>query len=216
MPGTDGERMDAYGSPPDDGAEEALPDLRMVVTARKGRPPLINDALIDKIAEGLKLGLFLGQAAIRAGIAERTVHLWLKKGKDDEEAANYDSPYFALVQAVRLADVSAEARVVMAWQTKIPGDWRAAQAFLQRRWRDRWAPPTEMAIPPEFMMWVSKVYTDAFNLANRLPTAEERAEVYLAESDRALASGYTEEHSEPMEGGSDPLLDRLDDEISAD
>ena len=42
------------------------------------------------------------------------------------------------LEAVRQAEAEAEARIVLQWQKAMPEDWRAAQAFLERRYPERW------------------------------------------------------------------------------
>ena len=78
-----------------------------------GRKLLLDTALIDSIANWLKLGYYQEDAAIMAGISESTFYKWMKKANEldqlDEEPDNEDDKLFLqLLQAVKKARAESE------------------------------------------------------------------------------------------------------------
>lgn len=91
--------------------------------------PEIEKKLIDTI----RLGNYYEAACAYVGIGERTFYRWIEKGKKAKSGK-----YWQFWQSIIQAEAEAEARIVTQWQKKIPEDWRAAQAFLERRYPERW------------------------------------------------------------------------------
>ena len=98
-----------------------------------GRPSKLTEEVKNKLLDALKMGNYYDAACAYAGIHYYTFRLWMAKG---EKAKSGE--FFEFFEAVKEAENEAEARTVLLWQKAIPKDWRAAQAFLERRYPERW------------------------------------------------------------------------------
>lgn len=88
----------------------------------------------EQVIAALRRGAFMDTAARFAGIAPRTFHSWLSKGREQTSG-----PYFAFVDAIEEAMAAAELRDLIAIDTEAQnGDWKAAAWKLERRHPERW------------------------------------------------------------------------------
>ncbi|KJS86280.1 valine--tRNA ligase [Desulfosporosinus sp. BICA1-9] len=62
-----------------------------------------------------------------------TFRHWMRQGEEDKKGE-----YFNFFNAIKAAEAQAEIRAVELWHKQMPQDWRAAQAFLERRYPERW------------------------------------------------------------------------------
>jgi transposase-like protein len=99
------------------------------------RPTKLTPARRRAVCEGIRAGLPLREAALAAGISERTLHRWREQGQQDDEG-----PYWQFWQRTREAEALAQADLAAVVRAAaLAGDWRAALAMLGRRWPNNWA-----------------------------------------------------------------------------
>ena len=95
--------------------------------AKPGRPPLLTDALIERLTADVEMGLGVTAAARLAGCSGRSVRRWQAQGRRE------------------LDDLSGEARLVLALaQAEREArklDWKVAVAELEAIAPERWAGP---------------------------------------------------------------------------
>ncbi len=105
-----------------------------------GRPSAYSEERAKRIIADVRKGNHLTTAARLAGINPRTLLRWMERGAADE-AAGLDTHWAALARELDAASAEAEARVagVFAAGDGAKEAWRAAEAFLVRRFPERWA-----------------------------------------------------------------------------
>ena len=109
-----------------------------------GRKLLLDTALIDSIANWLKLGYYQEDAAIMAGISESTFYKWMKKANeldisDDEPKDETDELFLQLLQAVKKARAESEgAHIRNIRRAADNGNWQASGWFLERSFPKKW------------------------------------------------------------------------------
>lgn len=118
-----------------------------------GRPPLLDDALTERIAQIVGAGNYVKVAAQYCGVGYSTLQGWLARGRRaadalerGEQADPADEPYLTLLAAVTRAETVAEVSAVTHWRAAFANDWRAARDFVVRKAPDRWAATTRIAI----------------------------------------------------------------------
>lgn len=130
-----------------------------------GRRSTITDELIESCAQQAAAGAFIVTIASNHDVHEKTFHDWLATGReldakvadiladpdlteDQQEdalwAIEQDCTEHALLclrlyREVTKATARGELRLVVGWVEAGRKDWRAAEAFLRRRFPDRWA-----------------------------------------------------------------------------
>jgi transposase len=87
------------------------------------------------------LGNHVRVAAKAAGVTGDTVEKWIEKGEQEGI-----EPYKTFMFLVREAESNIESTVVQAWVSQIPTDWRAAEAFLEKRFHERWGKRSEVGV----------------------------------------------------------------------
>jgi len=97
------------------------------------RPSKLTPEIEKKLIDAIRSGNYYEAACAYAGINIRTFYRWMEKG---EKAKSGEFCQFC--HAVKQAEGDAEARIVYQWTSKTPEDWRAAQAFLEHRYPERW------------------------------------------------------------------------------
>lgn len=129
-----------------------------------GRRPTLTPEVQRAIVEALEAGAHLRIAAAAARISDRTLHAWLKRGRDelarvtpegeptdDDDGALLDlepteERYVRFLLAVEQAEAVAEVRAVTTWNRAAGYDWRAARDLLARRHPDRWAQTSSLTV----------------------------------------------------------------------
>jgi transposase-like protein len=102
----------------------------------------LNEDRATKVVEMIKGGCPRLFAARAAGVVERTLHYWLRKGRDerkrrdDGDEPNADLDMFVrLVDDVELAEATCVSKAVgMVTAAAESGVWSAAAWWLERRW----------------------------------------------------------------------------------
>jgi len=97
------------------------------------RPTKLTPAVQQRIVSAVAAGNYYEAACAYGGVDYTTFRKWMQKGESAKSG-----PFFELFDACKHAEAEAEVRIIAQWQQHIPDDWRAAQAFAERRWGDRW------------------------------------------------------------------------------
>ena len=96
----------------------------------------------ELIVKMLSRGHYLTTAAKTAGISSATLAVWRKRGRDDG-----DGIYFEFAQAVDDAHAKGEVTLVDHVISAVAkGEWRAATWILERKYGERWAKKSEIAL----------------------------------------------------------------------
>lgn len=111
---------------------------------------ILGPTIVDLIRAGMRPSM----AAQAAGIAKSTISGWIKRGSEEqwrieqgEEASDLEKPYLEFVQNMMKAEAEAQAGLVVSWFREArQGDWKAAQAFLAKRWPDEWGDSNTMKV----------------------------------------------------------------------
>ncbi len=124
-----------------------------------GQPTKLTAATADAICQRLRAGVPRVHAAESAGVSRRTLMLWLEHGRaaalcerpDCDEAhhgpARAELEYLHFLHMVEQAEADAVVLAVGDWRKAMPRDWRAAQAWLERRHPAEFRPEPR-ALPP--------------------------------------------------------------------
>lgn len=91
--------------------------------------PVVQKRIVDAI----KAGNYVCVAVRYAGITSSTFYTWCRKGR-----AESSGKYHEFYEALRQAETYAEIRAVAIIQKQMEGNWRAAVAYLERKFPERW------------------------------------------------------------------------------
>ncbi len=97
------------------------------------RPTKLTPEVAERIVAAIRAGNFPEPAARSAGVSPATLYRWKRLG--GQEASG---PHRDLVEAIRRAEGEAEVHAIAVIRKQMPGDWRAALAYLERRHAERW------------------------------------------------------------------------------
>jgi hypothetical protein len=105
-----------------------------------GRRTLLTKKIQDKIVSALSAGNYKEHAARYAGISERTLYGWLKRGEQFEEKGEpaSDEKYFLFMQAVENAIASSIVEDVAIIRKAGNKHWQARAWMLERRAPKEW------------------------------------------------------------------------------
>ena len=103
------------------------------------RTSKLTPEMQDKICNNIMLGLKYEQAALAAGICDRTLYNWKEQGQKAKSGK-----YFQFLQALKKAEAEGEGLLIARIQKEAKeGTWQAAAWILERRHPDRWARTTK-------------------------------------------------------------------------
>lgn len=102
------------------------------------RPTKLTPEIADLIVAAIRAGSFPEPAARAAGVSPATLYRWKRRGRSEEEG-----PYRDFLETLRRAEGAAEVHAIAVIRKQMPGDWRAALAYLERRHPERWQRNTE-------------------------------------------------------------------------
>lgn len=102
-----------------------------------GRPSKLTPAIHDALVASLTGGNYRDTAAKTVGIHVATLYRWIERGEADIEH-DKATPYRDLCEALTRAEAEAEQFAVTCLRDAMSEDWRAAQAFLERKHFERW------------------------------------------------------------------------------
>lgn len=108
-------------------------DSPMPAPRKRGRPTSLTPRVQAEIVKCLEEGLYLAHAAACAGVTDRSVRDWMKRGEEGE------APFAAFSSAVKVAEAiaarDAMSRVRLAKSGEGTHPWQASAWFLERRFR---------------------------------------------------------------------------------
>ena len=111
---------------------------------RPGRPTKLTPEVQDRIVSAIRAGNYSRVAAEYAGISERTFYGWLRRGQQAKTGVYRD-----FWCAVQRAEREAEVRAVAMIQKSMDSNWRAALAFLERKYPSRWGRKDRLSVEIE-------------------------------------------------------------------
>ena len=97
------------------------------------RPTKLTEPVRERVVTAIRAGNYAESAARAAGIAPSTYYRWIERGEREREGIHRD-----FLEAVRLAEAEAEVHAVALIRRAMAEDWRAALAYLERRYPGRW------------------------------------------------------------------------------
>ena len=97
------------------------------------RPTKLTAETAEKIVTSIAAGNYAETACRSAGVSASTYYRWLERGEEEDSGAHRD-----FFEAVGDAEAAAEINAVATIQAAMPDDWRAAMAYLERRYGERW------------------------------------------------------------------------------
>jgi hypothetical protein len=109
----------------------------------RGRPIVLNAALQKRICALLQKGSTIKSAAILCGVAERTFHSWMERGKRSEQ------PYKSFFDAASRAREQHKANLIAVVREAAHKDARHAEWLLERQFPHEFAPYDRRPIPVE-------------------------------------------------------------------
>ena len=97
------------------------------------RPSKLSPAILEKVCEGVRLGMSYERASVRVGITATALREWMRK----DEAGN--PRYAGVVAAVQKARADGETRLLARIHKASEDDWKAAAWILERRHPESYA-----------------------------------------------------------------------------
>ena len=97
------------------------------------RPTKLTPEVSQRIVTAIRAGNYAEPAARSAGISPATYYRWLERGAREEEGIHRE-----FHDAVRKAEADAEVHAIVVIRKEMERDWRAALAYVERRYPDRW------------------------------------------------------------------------------
>lgn len=97
----------------------------------------INAERVEAIIAHVGVGGFVTTAARSIGVHRHTVEGWIARG-DADRIRGVKSLHARLAAGIEEAEAKVESALVSSWLAAGQQDWRAAEAFLSRRWPKRW------------------------------------------------------------------------------
>lgn len=112
-----------------------------------GRPPVLNEDMIEQICDLLIQGQTMAKSAILTGISESTFYRWLALGK----RSGAEPIYAKLVE--RVQEATECSRFELLQQMRIAGQnpvhWRSNAWMLERRFPEDFARKTQTSVQKE-------------------------------------------------------------------
>jgi hypothetical protein len=94
--------------------------------------------MIKEVWDGLNAGYSQTAIKRRLGISDTTWTQWRDRSKEGHE------PQALFMRVVESGLGSIESKVIDAWVSKVPEDWRAAEGFLKSRFPADWNPAVQV------------------------------------------------------------------------
>ena len=111
------------------------------------RPTRLTPVVQQRILAALRLGAHRTVAARSAGISPDTLGEWLARGAGTSGRPGSEL-YAQFARAVHEAEAQAELEAIADLRALVKRDHRAALAFLERRFGDRWRSDAEVTPSP--------------------------------------------------------------------
>jgi transposase-like protein len=118
-----------------------------------GQKPKLTPAVHKKIVDAVRGGNFYRAAAAYAGISETTLHVWIRRGRAEQErlddgldAIPLEARYASFQSALVTAEAESQIDAVANWKSMTTEDWRAAKEWLARRHSDEWGDKSRVEV----------------------------------------------------------------------
>lgn len=110
----------------------------------------LDEALVEKIVQFIRLGNYVSVACAACGISEQAFYKWLRNARASidqygEDVDNWPDGVpdirrleVSMVQSLQVADAEAEAYAVGQMRKHMEKNWQAAATWLERRHGARW------------------------------------------------------------------------------
>ena len=98
-----------------------------------GRPSKFTPEITEKVLQNIRLGMRYKDAALAAGVSDRTFAEWRQKGEKAKSGK-----YSRFSQSLHLAEAEGERALIARIQSAAKKQWQAAAWILERRHRERW------------------------------------------------------------------------------
>lgn len=135
----------------------------------------LTPAAQKKLCDAVEMGNYYEAACQYAGIHYATFRRWQIRGEEEEAG-----PYRELCDALTRAEFKCELRLIELWQKAMPGDWRAVQNFLSRRFNDRWGEVKTVKAQVDLESELERMAKDAGLTPEQTAAALETAKKLLA------------------------------------
>ena len=140
--------------------------IKPIKKANIGRHTKLTPVLQKKIIKYIAEGNYIETACNAAGVSKQTFYSWLRRGKKGEE------PFLYFLYDLSKERAKVEARNVMIIQEAAKKDWKAAMAWLEKKYPKRWAKRDKLALDtPEPL---KSKYTIEFRKEFKLLAPEEK------------------------------------------
>ena len=106
-----------------------------------GRPTKLTPDRQRVLVDAIRAGNFYEVACAAADVDYSTFRRWMVAGEEGRGKA-----YSEFREAITRAESAAERDALTHLQNAMPADWRAAMAFLERRYPDRWGRRDRVAV----------------------------------------------------------------------
>lgn len=156
----------------------------MATPARKtGRRSLLTPEMEERILTAVRAGNYLDDAARYAGITDRTIFNWMKRGRDALDAAGGDDDlvdpdeqmYVRFFRSVERARSAAVVRNLSIIQRAAEVNWQAAAWYLERTNPRKWGRRDTLEVTGEDGGPVQVSVTARETLAEKFAAAERTA-----------------------------------------
>lgn len=115
-------------------------------TKPRGRRPKLTRAIIEKVADGIRLELTQEESAVYAGISEQSFYNYRDQGEADRRVGK-GSIFVEFVEALERAQVHVKARCMATINKAIDGgSWQAAFRLLECRHPEQFARRSALAV----------------------------------------------------------------------
>lgn len=105
------------------------------------RPSKLTPAVQERLLEAIKAGSYYEEAAAYAGITYQTFRNWMIAGEKAKSGLQFE-----FFEAVTRAEAEAVVAAQKLWRSAFDADWRAIQAWMERRYPDRWGRKDRVSI----------------------------------------------------------------------
>lgn len=113
---------------------------------KPGRPTLLDEDKMERIANALRVGCYIDDAALAAGISTRTYHNWMERGRTERDriaaglkADPNEDPFVQFLHTIERAQAEAAVHHLQNIATHAAdGSWQASAWILERKFPRKW------------------------------------------------------------------------------
>ena len=98
-----------------------------------------NEKLTDRIEQKILQGNIAETAAVACGVSASVYHKWMRTAEEQIAGNTEATPYTTFYDAIKSAEARLQVAAVGEFFDAGKSDWRARQAYLERRFPEQWA-----------------------------------------------------------------------------